>query len=181
MLVFNKKLTPSQKKAEVFEKIKDQKYYVVPIKPGLALSFFKVLLKDELPLPEPVFVDYALFKYKILLTRPTLDLLLQTYTNTYFSQDIKKYLYINGKDSLKDLCKEISLIDYFEYETKKQHREFKINDVVILTLDNRYYVIESLNLKKNEAIINSKIAKNSSSEDGNTIIKVKLDHLRHVD
>lgn len=177
-MTFNELMDPS-----VYdEQIKNTVYYAVGLKPNLSVSFFKTLLNDHIKLPAPIIVNYDLFRYRILVSQETLHVLLDYYNNSYFTQDIKRHLYINGPDSLSTLCKLVDIEVYLNYEKEKQDRPFRVNDIVLLTLDNRYYTIQKLNLKKNEAIINSRTVENSqnTSNESNTILKVKTAYLRHV-
>lgn len=177
------KIDSSESRKRFMQQAKEKSYYLINVKPNLYLSFLKVLIADNIELQSPVIIDQTLFKNSIAVCKETLTQLLKIYNSRYFLRDLKKELLVNGPDYLDTICKKVELTQYLEEQVQKEEKEFKIGDIVLLTLDNKYYVIENLNLKKNEAIINSKTSTSDLSSPKNinsTILKVKLNLIKHA-
>lgn len=159
--------------------IRNQKYYAVDITRTLYMPFLKSLFTNNVLVQDPLFIDQNIFPYKVLVTVRTLKQLLKTFSPLFFRKNLKKALYLMGQNNIDTICTPLNLNCYLDYELKKVKEDFKVGEIVLLTLDNKYYVIESLNAKKNEAVINSKTNTGSYSKT-QTILKVKLNHIKHA-
>jgi hypothetical protein len=92
-------------------------------------------------------------------------------------KDLKAYYdksyFVN---SIKQLPLQLDIETYKKYKQNKKKEGFNVGDLVRLVLDGNTYVIESLDLKKNTAIISSKgDSKNQIS------LRVPLQHITVID
>lgn len=182
-LLKSKEIDNDSLRQSYLAKMKTLEYYLIPVKPTLFVSFLRRLCKDNILLKDPLFVDDAIFKNKICATSNCVDQILNIYGVNYFVRDLKKEKYLNGPDYLRNLYNIFDLNQYLENLSKKEKKDFFVGEVVMLTLDNKYYVIESLDLKKNEAVINSKTSNLNVENKGSSVsmvLKVKINYLQHL-
>lgn len=164
------------------EDLKKQ-YFVVLLKPKMLNFFIKQIFKDDIKLNNLVYCDLNIFKNSLLLTLQDIKLLAHYYKNTYFLIDLKKLLYMHNEQGLRKTIKSLVLKDLIVHNKTQEEKEFRVGSLVILKLDNKTYVIESIDLKKKEVIINSNINRsedNDNPHEKGISLKVKLEHIENA-
>jgi hypothetical protein len=140
-----------------------QIYITLRVKASLFQNLLQKLFHYE-NLKAPIYVDKSLFGSSLLVSEQTLKDLKAYYDKSYFV------------NSIKQLPLQLDIETYKKYKQNKKKEGFNVGDLVRLVLDGNTYVIESLDLKKNTAIISSKgDSKNQIS------LRVPLQHITVID